>query len=147
MAGRWPQAILWPMAGVRTPSQLAGDEAERAVADRLVASGWRILARHLRVGRGELDLVALDPGPPPMLVVVEVRWRRSRSFGLPEETFGGRKREHLHRAVARLIAAGVLPDGTRLPRLPIRVDLVAVEPPLRAGDPPRFRHHRSALED
>jgi putative endonuclease len=141
MAAGHPQA----MVGDRTPQQLAGDEAERAVADRLVASGWRILARHVRVGRGELDLVVIDPGPPPALVVVEVRWRRSRSFGLPEETFGVRKRDHLRRAVGRLMAGGVLPDGSRLPALPVRVDLVAVEPPLRAGDPPRFRHHRAAL--
>ena len=135
------------MVGLRTPQQLAGDEAEQAVADRLVAAGWLILGRHVRVGRGELDLIGLDPGPPPVLVVVEVRWRRSRAFGLPEDTFGGRKRDHLRRAVARLIAGGTLPDGSRLPALPVRVDLVAVEPPLRAGDPPRFRHHRSALED
>ncbi len=135
------------MVGVRTPQQLAGDEAERAVADRLLAAGWRILGRHVRVGRGELDLVALDPGPPAQLVVVEVRWRRDRAFGLPEETFDRRKRDHLRRAVSRLIAAGALPDGTRLPVLPVRVDLVAVEPPLREGDPPRFRHHRAALED
>ena len=135
------------MVGVRTPQQLVGDEAEQAVAHRLAAAGWLILGRHVRVGRGELDLIALDPGPPPVLVVVEVRWRRSRTFGLPEDTFGGRKRDHLRRAVARLIAAGTLPDGSRLPALPFRVDLVAVEPPLRAGDPRRFRHHRSALED
>jgi putative endonuclease len=134
------------MVGVRTPQQLAGDEAEEAVADRLAAAGWRILGRNVRVGRGELDLVALDPGAPPMLVVVEVRWRRSRSYGLPEETFGGRKRNHLRRAVGRLIAAGTLPDGSRLPALPVRVDLVAVEPPVRAGGPLRFRHHRAALE-
>jgi Holliday junction resolvase-like predicted endonuclease len=71
------------MSGVRTPQQSAGDEAERAVADRLVASGWRVLGHQVRVGRGELDLVAVDPGLPPMLVVVEVRWRRDRGFGLP----------------------------------------------------------------
>jgi putative endonuclease len=135
------------MVGVRTPQQLAGDEAEQAVADRLAAAGWLILGRHVRVGRGELDLIALDPGPPPVLVVLEVRWRRSRTFGLPEDTFGARKRDHLRRAVARLIAAGTLPDGSRLPALPVRVDLVAVEPPLRAGDAPRFRHHRSALDE
>ena len=135
------------MSGVRTPQQSAGDEAERAVADRLAASGWRVLGRHVHVGRGELDLVLVDPGPPSMLVVVEVRWRRDRGFGLPEETFDWRKRAHLRRAVGRLIAAGTLPDGSPLPALPVRVDLVAVEPPLRAGDPPRFRHHRAALED
>jgi putative endonuclease len=135
------------MSGARTSQQLAGDEAERAVADRLTADGWRIIGTHVRVGRGELDLVAIDPGPPPTLVVVEVRWRRDRSFGLPEETFDRRKRLHLRRAVGRLVAMGTLPDESPLPALPVRVDLVAVEPPLRAGDPPRFRHHRSALED
>jgi putative endonuclease len=135
------------MAGVRTPQQLAGDEAERAVASHLVVSGWRILGTHIRVGRGELDLVALDPGPPRALVIVEVRWRRDRGFGLPEEKFDRRKRAHLRRAVARLVAAGALPDGSPLPALPVRVDLVAVEPPLRPGDAPRLRHHQAALED
>ena len=61
------------MAGARTPQQRTGDEAERAVAERLSAEGWQILGTHVRVGRGELDLLAVDPGPPPMLVVVEVR--------------------------------------------------------------------------
>jgi putative endonuclease len=135
------------MAGARTPQQRAGDEAENVVAGRLVADGWQVLARRLRIGRGEVDLVAIDPGPPALLVVVEVRWRRDRGFGLPEETFDRRKRDHLRRAVTRLTALGVLPDGSPLPRLPVRVDLVAVEPPLRAGDPPRVRHYRSALED
>jgi putative endonuclease len=135
------------MAGARTPQQQVGDDAERAVAARLSADGWQILGTHVRVGRGELDLVAVDPGPPPSLVVIEVRWRRDRGYGLPEDTFDWRKQAHLRRAVGRLIAAGALPDGSPLPGLPVRVDLVAVEPPRRAGDPPRFRHHRSALEE
>jgi len=37
-----------------------------------------------------------------------------------------------------------LPDGTALPRLPIRIDLVIVEPGERDG-PLRMRHHRDAL--
>jgi putative endonuclease len=134
------------MARARTPQQQAGDDAEASVADSLVAEGWTILGRHVRVGRGELDLVAVDPGPPPMLVVVEVRWRRDRGFGLPEETFDRRKRAHIRRAVVRLVAVGILPDGSALPDLPVRVDLVAAEPPSRGGERPRLRHHRSALE-
>jgi putative endonuclease len=134
------------MARARTPQQQVGDDAEAAVALSLAADGWTILGRRVRVGRGELDLVAVDPGPPPSLVVVEVRWRRDRGFGLPEETFDRRKRGHLRRAVARLVAVGVLPDGSALPALPVRVDLVALEPPGRPGGPPRMRHHRSALE-
>lgn len=134
----------WP--GARTPQQRSGDAAEDAVAERLILAGWSILGRNVRVGRSELDLVAIDPGPPKALVVVEVRWRRDRGYGLPEETFDRRKREHLRRGLARLVAGGSLSNGQPLPSLPARVDLVAVEPAVRPGDPPRFRHHRSVLE-
>jgi len=127
---------------VRTPSQRAGDAAEDEVGRRLLALGWALLGRRVRAGRSELDLVATDPGPPRSLVVVEVRWRRSRNFGLPEETVDRRKLVHLRAGVGRLLEAGRLPDGTDLPDLPVRLDLVAVEPPARPGGPLRFRHHR-----
>jgi Holliday junction resolvase-like predicted endonuclease len=129
----------------RTAQQRAGDAAEELVAERLRGAGWLILARNVHVGRAELDVVAIDRGPPAELVVVEVRWRRTRAFGLAEETFDHRKRAHLRAAVARLLLLARLPDGPPLPRLPVRVDLVVVEPPVRAGDPPRVRHHRAAL--
>lgn len=128
-------------------SRKIGDAAEAVVVDRLTAAGWRILGRNVRVGRDELDIVAVDPGPPAALVVLEVRWRHDRGWGLPEETFDHRKRARLRRAVARLLATGSLPSGGRLPALAVRVDLVAVEPPLRPGGPPRIRYHRSVLED
>jgi putative endonuclease len=123
-----------------------GDAAEGIVASRLAADGWQIVGRNVRVGRAELDIVAIDPGPPAVLVFIEVRWRRSRGFGLPEETFDQRKRGHLRRAIGRLSASGTWPDGSPLPDLPMRVDLVAVEPPTRPGGAPRSRHHRSVLE-
>jgi Holliday junction resolvase-like predicted endonuclease len=85
--------------------------------------------------------VAIDPGPPAELVIVEVRWRRRRDFGLPEETVGPLKRGRLWAAAARLAAEGRLPDGRALPTLPLRLDLVAVEPD-RDSDGPRMRHHR-----
>jgi putative endonuclease len=126
----------------RTPSQRAGDAAEDQVAAGLVAQGWALLGRRVRAGRSELDLVAVDPGPPPVLVVVEVRWRGSRAFGLPEETVDRRKVGHLRAGVGRLLEAGRLPDGTVLPDLAARLDLVVMEPPVAAGLPGRLRHHR-----
>ncbi len=112
----------------RTPTQRVGDAAEGAVADALARAGWTILGRRVRVGRLEIDLVAVDPGPPGVLVMVEVRWRSSRAFGLPEETIDGRKVGRLRQAAGALVAAGRLPDGTPLPPLPVRLDVVAVEP-------------------
>jgi Holliday junction resolvase-like predicted endonuclease len=116
--------------------QQAGDAAERLVADHLIAAGWTVLGRNVRVGRAELDLIAIDPGPPQALVVVEVRWRGRRDFGLPEETVDHRKIARIRRAAFTLRDAAALPDGTALQRLPLRIDLVAVEP---GG---RLRHHR-----
>jgi Holliday junction resolvase-like predicted endonuclease len=112
----------------RTDRQQSGDNAEQLVAERLAARGWIILARNVHAGRSELDIVAVDPGPPARLVVVEVRWRASRSFGLAEETVDHRKQALLRRGVGQLLEAGKLPDGTALPHLPISVDMAVVEP-------------------
>jgi len=128
----------------RTPAQRLGDAAEASVAKRLESSGWTILGRNLRFGRNEVDILAVDPGPSPSLVVVEVRWRASRLYGVGEETFDWRKRGHLRAAVGRLHANRELSDGSPLPRLPIRIDLVIVEPG-EGGGLPRIRHHRDAL--
>jgi putative endonuclease len=123
----------------RTDAQRAGNAAEAVVAGRLEAAGWSILARNVHVGRHEIDLLAVDPGPPRALVVVEVRWRADRDFGLPEETVDHRKRVRVRQAAYGLLDRGSLPDGDPLPRLPLRFDLIVLEP---GG---RVRHHRHAL--
>jgi putative endonuclease len=121
---------------MRTSAQRTGDAAEDAVAAYLLGLGWRVLGARVRVGRAELDLVAVDPGPPPALVIVEVRWRGRRDYGLPEETVDHRKRARLHQAGLALRDRASLPDGGVVPQLPLRFDLVGVEP----GS--RLRHHR-----
>lgn len=124
---------------MRTDAQRFGDDAERRVADQLRAAGWTILGRNVHVGRYELDLIGVDPGPPPSLVAIEVRWRADRDFGLPEETVDARKRMRIRGAAYGLLERGVLPDGSALPHLPLRFDLIVVEP----GD--RVRHYRHAM--
>jgi putative endonuclease len=128
-----------PRDPVRTAAQLAGDAAETAVASRLAQAGWTVLARNVHVGRHELDIVAIDPGPPAALVMIEVRWRAGRDFGLPEETVDHRKRARVRTAAYGLLDRGSLPDGSPVPRLPLRFDLVVVEPD------GRVRHHRHAM--
>jgi putative endonuclease len=130
---------------MRTGSQQTGDAAERLVAERLRAAGWTILGTNVHVGRAELDIVAIDPAPPARLVIVEVRQRGSREFGLPEETVDAAKRTRIRRGAQGLRERGILADGTPVPALPLRIDLVVVEPPLEAGGPVRIRHHVAAL--
>jgi putative endonuclease len=124
---------------MRTDAQRSGDAAEDLVADRLTRAGWTILGRNVHVGRHELDLVMIDPGLPRTLVVIEVRWRAMRDYGLPEETVDHRKRARIRAAAYGLLERGALPDGEPVPHLPLRFDLVVVEP----GD--RVRHHRHAM--
>jgi putative endonuclease len=128
----------------RTEQQRAGDAAESLVAERLADAGWTILARNVRVGRRELDILGIDPGPPRTLVIVEVRWRSRRDFGLPEETVDWQKRRRLREAAFGLLDRGVA-GGEPLPHLALRFDLVVVEPPARPGEAPRIRHHRSVM--
>ena len=123
----------------RTAAQRLGEAAERAVVGRLEADGWTILARNVHVGRYELDVVAIDHAAPPALVIVEVRWRAGRDFGLAEETVDHRKRARIRAAAYSLLELGTLPDGRPMPRLPLRFDIIVVEP----GD--RVRHHRHAF--
>jgi putative endonuclease len=124
-----------------TAAQRIGDDGESLVATRLLAAGWAILARNLRLGRDEVDLLAVDPGPPRALVVVEVRRRGRRDFGLAEETLDRRKRSAMRRALGQLAGLDTLPDGTVLPALPLRVDLVAVDD--GPDGRPAVRHHRA----
>lgn len=127
-----------PHDTTRTPAQLAGDAAESLVAARLVGAGWTVLARNVHVGRRELDLVAVDPGPPASLVVIEVRWRSRRDYGLAEESVDLRKQTRIRQGAYELL------DSGRVPHLPLRFDLVIVEPDIGGGEP-TIRHHRAAF--
>ena len=98
----------------RRPGAHGGTAGGRRRRDARRRRAWRrpagrILARNVHVGRHELDLVAIDPGPPTALVVVEVRWRAGREFGLPEETVDHRKRVRVRAAAYGLLDRGTLP--------------------------------------
>ena len=117
--------------GVRTRRQLRGSHAEGDAVHYLAGLGWQVLARNVKVGRDEIDVLALDPGPPTELVCVEVRSASSPAFGTPEERVDRAKVGHLYRAM-REVATDV--------RAPRRVDLVIVD--RRRASTPIIRHLR-----
>ena len=127
-------------AGVLTDRQRRGAAGEDAAAEYLVRLGWRLVVRNLRIGRDEIDVLAVDPGPPHTLVVVEVRSLRTSAFGEPEERVDRRKVGRLYRALAGL--SGALESDEGLDRLPRRVDLVVID---RRSGRAEIRHMR-ALE-
>jgi putative endonuclease len=111
---------------MQTIRQRRGADAEKLVAAHLQRLGWRVLARNVKVGRDEIDIMAVDPGPPLELVFVEVRSARSTAFGAPEERVDSAKVAHMYRAAmafrrsehARQLGVG---------GVPARVDLVLVD--------------------
>ncbi|HJU21217.1 MAG TPA: YraN family protein [Casimicrobiaceae bacterium] len=109
----------------------AGAQAEALAADYLMRQGLAIVTRNFRTRAGEIDLIARDGA---MLVFVEVRLRRSRSFGGAAESITPRKR-------ARLVAAasGYLASLRHEP--PCRFDAILMD----ALDPGAIEWQRDVL--
>jgi len=117
-------------------SRLAGEwgewEAERLLRD----SGLKVIGRRVRFGpREEIDLVAREGDT---LVFVEVKTRRSESFGAPILAVGREKRKALSRAAVHYLRRVGCPD------VYVRFDVVEVvgKPETGVSD---IRHHRDVF--
>lgn len=81
-----------------SPTQQEGHTGETIAADLLRAKGYRILERNFRCREGELDLIALHRG---VIVFVEVKLRRSNTFGTAAEAITRTKLRRLQAAAGR----------------------------------------------
>jgi len=107
--------------GMATKEEV-GRHGEEVAARVLTDLGWEILARNWRCSGGEIDIVAVDGGEA---VIVEVKTRRSRTFGSPAEAVTRAKVSRLR----RLAAAWLSSQERRFSG--VRVDVVSVE--IRSG--------------
>jgi len=71
-----------------------GSKGEDVACRFLMEKGYRILERNVRMGRGEIDIVAREGGE---IVFVEVKTRTTTRMGTPAEAVGPRKQEQLRR--------------------------------------------------
>jgi len=60
-----------------------GDEGEELAVELLIEKGYEIIERNYRFGKGEIDIIALDP-ETDYTVFVEVKSRKNLEFGEPE---------------------------------------------------------------
>ena len=108
-----------------TLRQRRGSQAEQLATEYLRRLGWRVIARNIELGGVEVDILAVDSGPPSTVVVVEVRSLHAARFGAPEERVDRAKVGRLYRALTGLREAdGLLTD---VASSALRVDLVVVD--------------------
>ncbi len=89
-----------------------GRKGEDIARRKLESDGYSVLHANYRVGRLEIDLVAEKDG---VLVFVEVRTRKGRGFGPPEESITPAKQAHLvDAAQAYLLANGATTRDWRI---------------------------------
>ena len=100
------------------PRRRLGQWGEKVAALHLEAQGLVILERNWRCRGGEIDLVVRDG---EAVVFVEVKTRRGRDFGAPEEALTPHKAAKLMQLGQQYIA------DHELDNVDWRIDLVAVE--------------------
>ncbi len=99
-------------------NRILGNQGEKKAADHIARLGYEIIARNVRTPYGEVDLIAEHAG---CIVFLEVKTRRSRSHGLPEEAITKRKQQHLLASAQHYLQEQGLSES------PWRIDVVAVE--------------------
>jgi putative endonuclease len=97
---------------------VVGRRGEEIAAERLSTRGYRVIDRNYRTREGEVDLIAWDG---PVLTFIEVKARRGRAHGLPEESITATKSERLIKVAYTYMQAMQTPPEDW------RIDVVAIE--------------------
>ncbi|HUN23229.1 MAG TPA: YraN family protein [Anaerolineales bacterium] len=110
-----------------------GNWGETLAAQYLEQLGWKLAARNWRCEAGEIDILAWDGA---VLVVVEVRTRRSLRYGTPEESITPGKAQRLWQCAEYYLSELPAPIPA------CRIDLIAVD---LSQHPPQVRHSQDIL--
>jgi putative endonuclease len=111
-----------------------GRRGEQLACQMLASKGYEIVARNWRCEHGELDLVARDGD---CLAFVEVRARRGRALGTPEESITAAKQARLVELADAYVCENDWQGDWR-------IDVVAVEMD-RRGRLLRLDHYENAV--
>lgn len=95
-----------------------GKWGEDAARQYLEEQGIHILAANVRTQFGEIDLIGQHEGS---LVFFEVKTRRTRTFGFPEESVTSKKQDHMRQS-----ALDYLQSQDSL-EADWRIDVIAIE--------------------
>jgi len=101
-------------------NQSVGKQGETMAERYLKEKGYSILAKNFLKRSGEIDLIAKDPQNQE-LVFVEVKTRRSNTFGYPEEAVTQKKLDKIEQTALQWLEEKDFSDHHW------RIDVIAVE--------------------
>ena len=104
--------------------RIFGNRGEAIAAEFLKEKGFTILEKQYKSPFGEIDLVCQRGSEG---VFVEVKTRKTNTFGYPEESVTKRKIQYIERTAQHYLSEKFLTDH------PWRVDVIAIE--MRGGKP------------
>ena len=110
-----------------------GNAGEDLAVDFLAKKGYRILERNYRFERGEIDIIAEDDD---MLVFVEVKARRSKEYGAPEDAVTAGKQDQIRKTADGYLFEKNIDDRS------CRFDIVAIDLGMKE---PGIRHIEDAF--
>ena len=115
-----------------TTRKRIGDKGEDNAVNFLFASGYEVLERNHRFGRGEVDIIALKNS---VMVFIEVKSRKNTYFGYPETFLSQPQQDRIHRAAEEYVLRKEWQGE-------IRFDIIAI---LWDGKEPMLDHFEDAF--
>lgn len=126
-----------PPDSLPTGNRGTGALGEEVAANFLIARGYRILERNFRCRGGEVDIIARDPGDKG-LVFIEVKARRSLSYGVPQLAVTPFKQRQISKAALTWLSIKRLHDSNA------RFDVIAIL--LHTDSPHHVEHIQNAFD-
>ena len=112
-----------------------GDQGEKLAKEYLEDHGYKIIDSNFRTRFGEIDIIAREGD---IWVFCEVKARRSKAFGLPEESVTFRKQNKIVRAALNYIRE------KKLGEISWRVDVISIIMPI--DKKPKIKLIKNAVE-
>ena len=100
-------------------NKIFGDQGELIAINHLIDKGYEILESNWRVGRLEVDIIAMDDDT---LVFIEVKTRNTSYFGFPENAVNNKKQRFLTNAANAYIHQRNLANENRFDIMSIIIE-------------------------
>lgn len=115
-----------------TTRKKIGDKGEDNAVNFLFASGYEVLARNYRFGRGEIDIIARKDS---VMVFIEVKTRKNINYGYPETFLSESQEDRIHLTAEEYVLQKAWQGE-------VRFDIIAI---LWDGSEPTLDHFEDAF--